>query len=325
MKTGVFVISLDLELHWGVSDQKSIDEYRENLENEPKVSRRLLEMFREKNIHATWATVGMLFCQNKEELFAYVKPEHRPTYTRENVSNYVVAEKAGNNETDDPFHYAYSLVREIIETPGQEMATHTYSHYYCLEPGQTRDQFYYDLGAAQAVAKKENINLASIVFPANQFRKDYLQQCKMQGIKCYRGNYPSWIYQFNAKSLEGPFKRMARLVDTYIPLKGHRCVEPVMEDELLNIPASCFMRPYSEKLSFFEPLRIARMKKEMEAAAKRKQVYHLWWHPHNFGRNFDKNFSALEKILDHYKVLEKKYNMQSLNMEEIYHLISLSK
>ena len=118
---------------------------------------------------------------------------------------------------------------------------------------------------------------------------------------------------------------MARLIDTYLPLKGHRCVDPVMEDELLNIPASCFLRPYQPKLSLFEPLRISRMKKEMEAAAKRKQVYHLWWHPHNFGQNFDKNFSTLEKLLDHYKVLEKKYNMQSLNMEEIYHLITSSK
>ena len=59
------------------------------------------------------------------------------------------------------------------------------------------------------------------------------------------------------------------------------------------------------------------MKKEMTVAAKKKKIYHLWWHPHNFGKDMDKNFEILEKLLAHFQVLRKKYNMQSLSMIEI--------
>lgn len=322
MQTGIFTISLDFEIHWGVSDHYLDEGLRERITNVPKVVRQLIPLFREKEIHVTWATVGMLFCRNKEELFAYVKPEYRPTYVNEKASNYRVAEEVGNNEAEDPFHYANSLIRKIIETPGQEMATHTFSHYYCLEPGQTPEQFFHDLSAAKQLAEREGVNVTSIVFPGNQFHPDYLQQCKKQGIKCYRGNNPSSIYQYRIKSAESLWKKIARVIDTYLPLTGNRYIEAVMEDGILNIPASCFFRPYQTKLSFFEGLRILRMKREMKAAAKKKKIYHLWWHPHNFGQNTAKNFIMLEKILNYYLELKQKYNMRSLSMAEIHDLIS---
>ena len=320
MKDGILLISLDFEIHWGVSDHHTVESYNENLRKVPEVVQGLLNLFEGKKIHATWATVGMLFCRSKEELFSFVKSENRPKYKEAKFSNYIVAEHIGQCEEEDPYHFAGSLIRKIIDTPGQEMASHTFSHYYCLEPGQTAEQFYYDIAAAREIARREQVDIKSIVFPANQFHPEYLQQCREQGIQCYRGNYPSWIYQFQAKSKEGLFKRMARLIDTYLPLKGNRCVDAVMEKGILNIPASCFLRPYNPKLSFIEWLRIGRMKREMTAAAKKKKIYHLWWHPHNFGKHTDKNFSILESLLNHYTRLQKKYDMQSLSMEEICQL-----
>ena len=318
MNQGTLVISLDFEIHWGVSDRRTVESYKENLENVPVIVDRLLQLFQQKNIHCTWATVGMLFCRNKKELFEFVAPENRPTYIRENVSNYHVAESAGDDEKEDPFHYAPTLIKKILSTPGQEMATHTFSHYYCLEPGQTKEQFYFDIEAAKAIAKREGVEIKTVVFPANQFHPDYLQQCRSQGLKCYRGNFPSWIYQFQAKSKEGLFKRLSRLIDTYLPLKGARIVTPVVENGILNIPASCFLRPYNRKLSFLEWLRIWRMKSEMTAAAKKKKVYHLWWHPHNFGASMESNFRTLEILLNHFSRLRGKFNMRSLSMEEVH-------
>ena len=66
-----------------------------------------------------------------------------------------------------------------------------------------------------------------------------------------------------------------------------------------------------------EGFRLRRMKKEMTSAAKKKKIYHLWWHPHNFGKDMDKNFTILEKLLAHYRALNKKYNMQSRSMGEV--------
>ena len=52
-------------------------------------------------------------------------------------------------------------------------------------------------------------------------------------------------------------------------------------------------------------------------AAKTGNGFHLWWHPHNFGRNLSKNMAFLTCILNYYRVLNAEYGMDSLNMSEI--------
>ena len=318
MRKGSFVISLDFELHWGVSDHRTVESYYENLINTPKVVRRLLELFEKRNIHVTWATVGMLFCREKNELVSFVAEHDRPGYVNPALSNYTIAKTAGNNETDDPFHYANTLIRNIIETPGQELATHTFSHYYCLEPGQSPDQFYQDISAAIKITAREGIFPVSIVFPRNQYSEEYIEKCKLAGIKTYRGNLSSWIYRAEAKFRESLLKRIFRLADAYLPLAGYRMVSAAQSDGMMNIPGSCFLRPYNTRLSWLEPLRLYRIKKEMTAAAKKGMIYHLWWHPHNFGKNMDENFQTLLAILDHFDHLALTYGMESLNMKEVY-------
>ena len=76
---------------------------------------------------------------------------------------------------------------------------------------------------------------------------------------------------------------------------------------MLNVCASRMLRPYSPKLSFLEGLRLKRIKKEMTYAAKKGEMYHLWWHPHNFGANMEENLRFLESILQTYKSCNEKY------------------
>jgi hypothetical protein len=89
------------------------------------------------------------------------------------------------------------------------------------------------------------------------------------------------------------------------------------EAELMNIPASRFLRPYSRRLVFLEGLRFRRIKKEMEYAARHDEVYHLWWHPHNFGANINENFAFLERILKTYQELHERFGMRSMTMFEL--------
>lgn len=56
-------------------------------------------------------------------------------------------------------------------------------------------------------------------------------------------------------------------------------------------------------------------------AAKNNSLYHLWWHPHNFGANINENLFILEEILKYYTYLNCKYKMKSLNMGEISKMI----
>src|SRR3546814_19442015 len=76
----------------------------------------------------------------------------------------------------------------------QEIATHSYSHYYCLEPGQTDDQFRADLRAATAQLREWNIDCRSIVFPRNQYDRRHLELCAAEGLSAFRGPETNWMY-----------------------------------------------------------------------------------------------------------------------------------
>src|SRR6185437_13704517 len=85
----------------------------------------------------------------------------------------------------------------------------------------------------------------------------------------------------------------------------------------LNIPSSRFLRPFSRKLKIFEPLRIRRIRSDLHYAAKNRLIYHLWWHPHNFGEDTNENLAVLKTILECFSHMRDKYGMESLNMREL--------
>ena len=131
---GALVISLDFELHWGVRDKRSVAGYRENLLGARRAVPAMLAMFRDHGVRATWAVVGLLLAENRDEMLARM-PARRPRYRRADLSPYDALAEVGENERDDPYHFASSLVRRIAASSEQEIATHTFGHYYCLEDG----------------------------------------------------------------------------------------------------------------------------------------------------------------------------------------------
>jgi hypothetical protein len=92
-------------------------------------------------------------------------------------------------------------------------------------------------------------------------------------------------------------------------------------DGILIIPSSRFLRKYCPGLKMFEPLKFHRIKKQMEYAAKTGKIFHLWFHPHNFGLHTQHNLKNLQEILEYFCYLNKKYGMQSLNMNEIVEVV----
>ena len=52
----------------------------------------------------------------------------------------------------------------------------------------------------------------------------------------------------------------------------------------------------------------------MKHAAKHNEMFHLWFHPHNFGTYTENNFLNLEKIFKQYSALNLKYNFKSETM-----------
>jgi Polysaccharide deacetylase len=319
--TAVFTISLDFELHWGVADTKSIQDYKKNLDNTRAAIAQMLALFAEKEIHVTWATVGLLCCENKQQIESLLaNSPHLPSYENGLLNNYRLLPNIGENYLSDPYHYGTDILPQIFQTPFQEFATHTFSHFYCLEKGQTVQQFDEDLKLALSMAKVHKQTVTSIVFPRNQYNETYLNTCQQLGITAYRGNETHWIYESRSGSNESLFRRALRLVDTYIPISGYHIhsLQTCKRGQLLNIPSSRFLRPYSEKLRLLEKLKLFRIKQEMTKAAKQNKLYHIWWHPHNFGNDVQKNLQNLTSIIEHFLFLKKTYGMRSLNMQEIY-------
>ncbi len=318
MKNGNFVISLDFEIYWGLRDALKLDQYRDNLLGVRTVIPGLLHLFDKYQINATFATVGLLFFNDKDEMLEGL-PERKPHYTDSHISPYEGHfDEVGRDETKDVFHFAPSLIKMILQS-GQEIGCQTFSHYYCLESGQTIEDFREDLRAAKRIAEKRGITLKSFVFPRNQYNEAYLNVCKEEGISSFRGNETSWLYKAKDVESETTLRRAIRLADAYFNISGHHCHEAtyMINNELCNIPASRFLRPYSNRLSFLEKLRLNRITKSMTHAAKHGLTYHLWWHPHNFGINIKENLAFLEKILVHYQKLSKKYVFRSVSMQQL--------
>ena len=317
---GYFVISLDFELMWGVRDKVIKKTYGKNILGVQTVIPRLLETFNQHNIHATFATVGFLFYKNKKEMLDEF-PSLLPNYHKHCLSPYgsYMETEVGSDYITDPYHFAPNLVQMIQDTSNHEIGTHTFSHYYCLEHGQNQASFKEDLCAAISVAKPKGINITSIVFPRNQVNENYLKTCHEMGIIAVRTNEKSWLYNARKSDNENKLRRCIRLADAYINLSGHHCypVPARIKSIPIQIPSSRFLRPYNPRFNFFESLRLNRIKKSMTYAAKHNKVYHLWWHPHNFGINQDQNFAFLEKILKHYDYLNKCYGFSSITMSDL--------
>lgn len=320
---GVFIISLDFELNWGVHDVFSLEAYEENLAGTREAIDELLDLFNLYEIHATWATVGMLFFSSKNKLLQHL-PEEKPTYRNKNFSPYEKLDNIGDNEIEDPYHYGASILKKIRTYPGQEIATHTFSHYYCLEEGQTARQFEADLQAAIRVGNEADDSIKTIIFPRNQVKDAYLSFCTAHGIQSYRGNPDSWIYKESSFYKESLLKKILRLADSYLNLTGHHTYSfKNRENEgMVNLPGSRFLRPYTSKLKYFERLKLQRIKKSIRHAASKGEIYHLWWHPHNFGKNTEENIQFLNEILQLVEELVKKEQMISLNMEEVCSLLN---
>ena len=125
----------------------------------------------------------------------------------------------------------------------------------------------------------------------------------------------------NTKQLESPLHRIFRLLDAYINISGHNTYKPEMlldsENNIVNIRSSRFLRSYSKKLKFLESLKLNRIKNGMYHAAKYNEIYHLWWHPHNFGTNTEENFIALEEIFKTFDELNRSYDFESITMSDL--------
>src|SRR5690606_4769577 len=135
----------------------------------------------------------------------------------------------------------------------QEVATHTFSHYYCGEPGASPDTFRADLQAAKRIAEARGVALRAAVFPRNQAGPAYVRVLAEDGLGVYRGNPPGWLWRVEVgASGRCRLRRLCRVHDGYFPLGGDDTVgwDDLLEEGVtVNVRASRFLRPYDPRLA----------------------------------------------------------------------------
>jgi len=272
----------------------------------------MLDLFSAYDVSVTWAAVGMLFHKNELEWRKH-QPMVLPGYVNRNLSSY---EWVINNRLIDEIHFASELIDLIGSTAKMEIGTHTYSHYYCNSKGQTVFDFKRDIQLAIQVAASKKIQLKSLVFPRNQFNKEYLSVCGELGIEAVRSNPAAWYWDATQK--ETLLTKIARTGDAYLPFGKSNLVKPeeiVFENNIALLPASRLYRPWILN-PLLNRLKLKRILSEMTFAAENKLYYHLWWHPHNFGTHPSQCLEELHVILHHYTELSRKYSFKSMSMHD---------
>ncbi|MEF3426828.1 polysaccharide deacetylase family protein [Bacteroides cellulosilyticus] len=317
---GHFLISLDFELVWGGAgwNLSKIELYKPNLSCAKEALCEIVHLLEKYDMKCTIGYVGAMNYASLQEL-QMVNNTLIPSYLDISYASFASLLPHVGKELDVNLFLAHREVEILQVKANVELASHTYSHYYCLEEGQTIEDFENDVRMAKENAIKQGVNLVSIIFPRNQVNDDYLTICRKYGFTHFRGMLNSFLY----KPSKTPFRYSPmgalRFLDTYLNISGNNTytIEDTKNKELIDVPGSRFFRPYSRKLSFLEGLKIRRIKQSMTDAAKNGRIYHLWWHPHNFGTYMQENLSLLEEICRHFDYLKKTYNLKSSFISEI--------
>jgi hypothetical protein len=252
----------------------------------------------------------------KNDWVRYI-PDVTPGYADPVLSTYRLKDAIGTEEYPSEMFFAPSLVELIKNAPNQELGSHTFSHYYVNEAGTTPEAFLADLAAARKIAEEKGCpSPRAIIFPKNQINAGALALLGEAGFTVYRGEEGNWIHQ---KINNVQFQRALRLLNNYLPVTGSDSftLEEPNIPGVYNVKASRFFRPYGKRLAFLEPLKLRRIKGQMRRAAKKREIYHLWWHPHNFGKNTDINLHEAEELFAYYKKLNAEYGMLSATMSEV--------
>lgn len=311
MPPGQFFISLDFELLWGLRHHTSVAEFEKTGKNARRAIRHILDLFETYEVNATWGVVGLLLCENKQQMCAQVAKiksavgEH--PYL-DALQQYIL-NNVGADEFADPLHYGKSLVNEIGETGRHEIGTHTFTHAPFTLEGFSTDFFVSDLQQAIEHAKEKGYHMRSLIFPWNTYNESNLIACRKLGIEHFRAVEKS---PFHHRADQLPY-RMGRWAENYLPLcdKISRNSLPSENTTPEPLPATRFFCPRLFQRPIFRNLQMRRIRTEMKKAAREGSIYHLWWHPHNFAENLTGALHQLEQLLSEYALLQNQYGFTS--------------
>lgn len=300
------VLSFDFEMRWGVHDIYGLNfnGYRKNLENCRPVVLSMLNLLAERKLRATWATVGALGMNDWGEYFSCAPPP--PAYLD---SRLAVRKEYADLDPDGTLHFAPDLIRQIVQTEGQELGSHSFSHLHFREPGVTPADFLADMSAVEKLWEARfGVAPMSLVYPRNQ--SAFVDLLDQTSIGIWRGSEPAWFYDCTSQRANTLLPRALRLADSINPW-----VRRASRLERGMVRASLFVR-----FGLPEPLwrlQLKRIRNELLGLAP-GDVFHCWWHPHNVGFELKTGMARLAQVLDLIAEACATNKIVSMNMKACY-------
>lgn len=285
MERGAFVISIDTELAWGEAHKRDGVVGGHHFEREREVVERILDVFTQYEIAATWAVVGHLFldrCDGHPEL-------EQPAYGWLD-GDWLDVDPCSDLQAA-PHYYGRDIVDRLLACPvPQEVGSHAFSHVIVDDPGCSAEVFASELAAARAVADPLGVALRSFVYPRNAI--GHLDTLAAVGFTNYRGGRTTRPFA----GLSGLPRRAAALVDRVLPLAGS-AVQPARHDSgLWNIPQTYLFAPVTARRRLPPAVWARRPIGRLRQAARHRSLFHLWFHPYNVTANPDRAVASLTAI-----------------------------
>ncbi len=279
--TGTFILSLDTEIAWG-TDAVNLPQYAYCFDNYPTILRRLIDLLEQYDIPTTWAVVGQLMLPATDG-------------------------RSDNKQPANWYHAPYVLDWIRSSKTAHEIGTHTFSHIYTDDPQTIQAVWEIDLANCLKLHQQFGLPLGSIVYPRNQIK--YLDTLSKYGIIAYRG-----IEGHRERERRGIAHLLNRALA--LPPPTYNLQACKVSDKLVNLPASQFLLAYDgirNRIPTASRVRQARL--GLEQAARKNELYHLWFHPFNLGTS-PRMLDALEQILKIVATMREQGKIQVLTMEQ---------
>jgi len=296
---GSVVLSLDAELAWGFHDRDELAEDRVSAARESWL--RLLELFDDFEVPATWAVVGHLMLDSCDG-------EHADHPTPDGWFD----RDPGTWEGRDERWYGSKLVDAIEGADADhEIGSHTFSH---VEFGHTtREIAAAEMRECVEIAEDRGVSVDSVVFPRNYVgHRDVLAA---YGVTSYRGTKPRRWYD------RGPLGSAAKLLGWPTGAVSPTMVTPEIDEYgLVNVPASLYLfgfegraRSLVERATGDPVVEMAR--RGIDRASTGDGVFHMWLHPNNL--TDERDFDRMEAILEHLAAVRDRTPLTVETMGEI--------
>jgi hypothetical protein len=317
-KRGVFIISLDLELAWGLFDlwgspdagipQSSYDRY---LQTREVVIDALLRLFQEYQVSATWAIVGHLFLDHCQTIDGVKHPDMpRPTH-RWFKRDWYAWDPASTLERD-PAWYGRDIVKKIMAAePRQDIGCHSFSHVVFGDEGCSAQVAEAEIAKCVALAREMGIDPKSFVFPRN--REGHYQILKDYGFSCYRVAQPGW-----ANIFRGQAQRWAKFGNDMLGLSPPCAAVEEKLPGLWSISSSAYYRPAHGSASIIPMYsRVRQGIKGITKAIDAKGIFHLYLHPSGLGFKTEVLLGGLKGILQYAEQKRQEGELDLLSMAQL--------